>query len=382
LNILHITPYYKPAWSFGGPPKAIADIAEDQAAKGHSVKVVSLNWDGHKPLFAKTQPVFMKMNRVETHFLPTNRLLPGFHFFSPWLSKYLDRFSKTDLVHIHMLFNHFSTVGFRWVEKLRIPYVVSPHGMLIPEALKRSWLKKKWHFQWIEKHLLKGASGLHFTTEDERRHSGYNGDKRSAVIPLGLHFSGKKRRIDRSTGKLLRMIFVGRLHPIKGLEDFIRGLLLLRSQREWRFEIWGPDELRHRAELESLVVQSGLTDRVIFKGILESDSKDRVLNGSSLLVLPSRQENFGMSAAEAMAARVPVLLSEAVGLAPFVQKNHSGWVSERKPEAFAIALEKIMKLSPVLLTRTGRNGAAAVRKAFDIKITGRKMISFYERCQR
>jgi glycosyltransferase involved in cell wall biosynthesis len=131
---------------------------------------------------------------------------------------------------------------------------------------------------------------------------------------------------------------MSRLHPKKGLDVLIDAFLTLVQQEKfghWRLVIAGDGPLDHVSKLEQMASSS---DRIMFTGWLEGEQKDAVLSGASLLVLPSRQENFGMCVMEALARSVPVLVSPHVNLAEEIVLANAGWIATVDKDALTTRL--------------------------------------------
>src|SRR5207248_3046583 len=106
--------------------------------------------------------------------------------------------------------------------------------------------------------------------------------------------------------ELRTALFLGRIHPIKGLSLIIDAWAKLRP-RKWQLQIAGPDEVGYRAELEKIVSAVSLSGAVHFSGPVHGEAKDRAFANADLFILPSFSESFGMVIGEALAHGVPVL---------------------------------------------------------------------------
>ncbi|MEP7169403.1 MAG: hypothetical protein ABI855_08525, partial [Bacteroidota bacterium] len=101
MNILYVTPYYKPSWNYGGPPRCISEQAE-YLAKHYDLKieVLTLNLNGSKPLFNSQEPVVKDVDGVTVHYLPvSSNTLGKAYFESNFLDEYINKFLNVDLIH-------------------------------------------------------------------------------------------------------------------------------------------------------------------------------------------------------------------------------------------------------------------------------------------
>jgi glycosyltransferase involved in cell wall biosynthesis len=103
----------------------------------------------------------------------------------------------------------------------------------------------------------------------------------------------------------------------------------------------GPDENSMQQHLATTASQLGISTRVKFAGPLYGDDKWAAYRDADVFVLPSLNENFGNTAAEAVAAATPVVVTEQCGIAPLV-KDAAGLVVEHNATAVANALERLL----------------------------------------
>ena len=149
------------------------------------------------------------------------------------------------------------------------------------------------------------------------------------VVPNGVSLrplSGRKREGKRGEAKGRMVLYLGRLHPLKGLDMLVeawgklhdaqcdgsrQGMENTRTRCDWRLVIAGPDEQGTRAALERQARELGLMESITFAGPVYGGEKERLLDAADLFVLPSRSENLGLVVAEALGAGVPVIATRA-----------------------------------------------------------------------
>lgn len=250
------------------------------------------------------------------------------------------------VVVVHGLWQYHALAASRAARVANVPLLVYPHGMLDPWALRQSrWLKTAvwWGFN---RRVFRQAAGVCFTTEEERslaasRLGSIPG--KQVIVPLGVEeppdsiqalkagFLHAHPEFDRKS----LFLFLGRLHPKKGCDLLLRAFSQWRAagydpQREAHLRFAGPPhESRYQTELEQLCLQLGLElgSDVSFAGALMGRDKWAALAAAEVLVLPSHQENFGLVVAEALACELPVLLSDKVNTAPFIEQHGAGLVA-------------------------------------------------------
>ncbi|MBY0426799.1 MAG: glycosyltransferase, partial [Cytophagales bacterium] len=279
MKILYVTPYYKPAWFYGGPPKCIAEQAEYLASRyGYEIHVVTLNKNGSSPLFNSQEPVVEHVNGVIVHYLPVAKNLLGKKYFqAKGLADYLEKFNEVDLIHVHMLFNAFSVAGFQLGVKYQIPYIVSLHGMLDNYSLTRSKWMKRFHRFFLEDNYLQQARAVHFTTENEFKNAVINKPIHPVVIPLGFFFEGQNDHTPHfpPQPEIYKLIFIGRINRKKGIDLLIEGIHLLPTEirNNVRLDIYGEEDEPCKPELEVLIQNYGLQERIHFKGNLPPEER-------------------------------------------------------------------------------------------------------------
>ncbi len=379
-KLLYITPYYKPAWFYGGPPKYIAEQADYLAAHFDcSVDVVTLNRNGDEKLFDTDEVVVKEINKVTVHYLPpSGSKLGRAYFSSPVLKSYLEQFKAYDLVHIHMLFNAFSTVGAAFSIKHGIPFGYSLQGTLDRFSLTRSkWLKRAHRLLYDDGYLSKAAF-VHFTTEDERKNALVSKDIKAVVIPLGTVLEPFVEYPKRGSDVDLRMVYLSRINRKKGLDLLVAALAELKGKVAVSLDIFGEDDDRFIDELNGIIASGQLQGEVAFKGKLDPSERNRVLQSYDVLALTSRQENFGLVVTEALDQKIPVLISDKVNVYDEVEKHQCGWVTSLSVSDIARKIEEAAHTPPPRRREMGERGHAFVRANYSYEKVGNAYWKLYE----
>lgn len=242
---------------------------------------------------------------------------------SSWLRSNIHSFG---VAHIHAVFNHSSVAAAHVCQKFGVPYVVRPLGTLDPWSMTQKSLRKRLFWQVSGRGIMGGAAAVHYTSEAEKFSTESSlGLNHGKVIPLGVEVVSKSAGERASDPYVL---VLSRLHPKKGLDvliDAFLSLLGMQQFAEWRLVIAGDGPVEYVSMLKAKA--SSRKDRITFTGWLDGDEKNTFLGGASLLVLPSRQENFGLCVIEAMAQSVPVLVSPNVNLAAEIATANAGWIA-------------------------------------------------------
>jgi glycosyltransferase involved in cell wall biosynthesis len=234
--------------------------------------------------------------------------------------------------------------------------VMSPRGMLGGPALRFSAWKKTLFWRLLQGSAVASARCLHATGEaefDEIRAFGLKGPV--AIIPNGIDVPASATRMEASTTRTV--LTLGRIHPKKGLANLVRAWALVAAEHpDWRLRIVGPSELGHAEALAALAAQAGLTSVSIEPAVYGANKSD-VYRQADLFVLPSLNENFAMTVAEALAMGRPVIATRG---APWsgLEVNGCGWWIDHGVEPLAAALRLAMATPRDALQVMGERGRA------------------------
>ena len=151
----------------------------------------------------------------------------------------------------------------------------------------------------------------------------------------------------------------------------------LENRDQWHLVLTGPDEHGYRAELEQQVKMLKIGDSVRFAGIASSDEKWQALANAKALVLPSHAENFGLSVAEALSVRTPVIATEGT---PWqcLNEHRCGWWVKRTVSQLQRAMEAAINLRAAEREEMGSNGSRLVRERFSWTEIAREFSSVYQ----
>lgn len=252
-----------------------------------------------------------------------------------WLAKHGKEY---DLVHIHALFSPVTTAAAIVARNINLPYILRPLGTLDPADLqKKKQLKAIYAALW-EASNLENAAGIHFTSKEEARISNRFGRKtRDIIVPLGVELSGAlpefglaraKWKIDKNIPLVL---FMSRIDPKKGFDLLFPALAQLATEGiDFHFVLAGSNaqDPEYEQSVFKMIADAGLRSRTTIAGFVKGEDKLALLKDADLFVLPSYYENFGIAVAEAMLAKIPVLISNKVYIWDAIQEADAGWVTQ------------------------------------------------------
>ncbi|PSB59027.1 glycosyltransferase [Chamaesiphon polymorphus] len=349
MKILHVIPSISPAR--GGTSRAIIDMVRALRDRGIDAEIATTNDDGDGLLDVPLGGKSTLYDSIPTYFFarfsPQISALREFAFsgsFTTWLFQHIGEY---EAIHVHALFSYTSTVAMAIARFRGIPYITTPHGLLCEWSLQQSVQKKQTYLKLIERANLDGARSIHVTCQQEREDVATLGFKSPTfVLPLAL--TDTPVQIPDAATRLRQslncapdepiILFLSRLHYKKGLEYLIPALGRLRDRR-FTFVIAGNGTPAYEAEIQALLVTSGIEQRTRMVGFVEGERKDVLIQGANLFALTSHSENFGISVLEALAVGTPVLVTPGVGLATIVSDNSLGFVADLDIESIANVLD-------------------------------------------
>jgi glycosyltransferase involved in cell wall biosynthesis len=259
-------------------------------------------------------------------------------------------------VHIHSLFLFPQFAAYRAARNAGVPYVVSPRGALDPYLRRHNAPVKLVADLLWQRGMFDGAARLHLTSDEEARLTmDIAPAARRAVIPNGLrwdHYADlpsaetfRRRFLADADAPLV--MFLGRLSHKKGLDVLIRAFAIARNEApDAVLAIVGPDDERLTPMLRALARREGISDHVVFTGMLTGDDKLSALAAADVWALPSRGENFGNAVVEALAASRAVVISPEVNIAPEIAAAGAAVVAPRSAEAFGREIGALLRDEP------------------------------------
>jgi len=336
LKILQLVHTLDP--SVGGVAAAVLGLSRGLARRGHKIDIVVLD----DPSTVVADAVRGPTPAADELDLRVHALGSGLTSYRysralwPWLRQHGGDY---DRVIVNGIWQYLSFAAWRRYAGSSIPYYVFPHGMLDPwfkETFPLKHLKKWLYWPWAEYRVLRDAAAVIFTSDEERlqaRKSFWLYRCRGKVSPLGVEAppissNAKSEFLSRypQLQNSRNFLFLGRLHPKKGCDILLEAFAQLRSNNSIFLILAGPDQVGWESDLRRQVTRLNLTNRVVFTGMLEGSMKQSAFANAEAFVLPSHQENFGISVVEALAVRVPVLISNRVNIWREIEADRAGYV--------------------------------------------------------
>jgi len=369
LKILRVISSVNPA--AGGPINGLINSTRELIKKGHCVEVLSLD-----------DPLSPWVNDFDFPVISFKSSL-GVYSYSQDFYKWLkENVSQYDVVIVHGLWQFHSYAAAKACKLNSVPFVTFTHGMLDPwfnEGNRLKTIKKKVYWSIFERHVINNSSAVLFTSEEEKTlarqsFSPYNPIERvvayGSPLPIVEFNVVKKNFLDRFEAlKNKRFaVFLSRIHEKKGIDLLIAALGKLKNlPDDFMLAIAGPDSNGLKAKLTKQIETLGLTERVVWLGMLKGDIKWGAYHAADVFVLPSHQENFGIVVAEALSTATPVLITNKVNIWREIDAVGAGFVENDDVDGIKTLLERWLSLTDADKQAMSKNAALCYENNFSIE---------------
>jgi glycosyltransferase involved in cell wall biosynthesis len=387
MRVLHVIPAVAPR--YGGPSTAIWPMtAALRELGGIEVEIAATDADGPRgrltcsDLPAGVGPVHLFRRAAGENFK-----------YSPEINRWLaDHAGDYDLIQTHSNWNGPTSAACRAARCAHVPYIIRPCGMLSDYTWRRSLWKKRAYWWLLERRNVRSAAAFHVTSDDERQEVLRLGVTAPVeAIPLGIGNDAWETPVEpdwlrakcREAGERPILLFLSRLHPKKGITDFLLPAFA-RLKSDAFLAIAGGDDdhapgySRYAAEE---ITRLGLDAKVKLLGAVPPRSRWAAFDGADLFVLPSHSENFGIVVAEAMARGKPVVVTSGVQFAEHVSRSAGGTVVRPDAAELADRLDSWLNDLPGR-ARAGESGREYIRNHFTWRRTAERLVDLYHRVRR
>lgn len=364
MNILIITPSYKPAFIYGGPSFSISKYAE-ALSEVSKIQVITTTANGKKELDVEAG-VNMKVDNVNVIYFKRQTKDHSHFSFSLLMYVWLNC-KKYDLIHIQTWWNFISIFSVIICLLKNCKIIVSPRGMLSNYTIQKSRLKSITHT--ILRKIVYNRLNLHLTSHYELLQTKELNAKSNYNIPNFL--LSKKYSINHIEYKQ-DILFLSRIEKKKNIEALIKAMQFLPSSVE--LNIAGNVDNNYLDYLKKLIPLTAI-DRVNWLGQVYGDEKYKLIAKSKLLVLPSYDENFANVILESLLNGTAVVISKNVGLSDFVLKYNLGWVFDLNDKLEDVLNEAL--LDEVKLTYVINNAREIVLREFDDEKLTKQYLEMY-----
>lgn len=371
MKILHVSPSFHPTTAYGGTIRSSYGLCRGLATLGCDVRVLTTDTDGIGRNLDIPNDRDVSLDGMQVrycHKLFRNSvscdLLRVIREYIEW----------ADVVHLIAVYSFPTFPTLFHCRTLGKPVVWSPRGSLQRwDGSTRRGGKFVWEWA-CQKLASKEKLILHTTSEDEAKQSQARFPRvRTIVVRNGVDVPERQRK--SGFEGVLRIAYLGRLHPIKGIENLLDACKLLESDAQpWHLKIAGNAESDYARYLRSKVARLELHEKVEFLGEVSGAAKEDLFADSDLLVAPSYVENFGMVIAEALAHNLPVIAGKGT---PWegLERNGCGLWVENSPPALAAAIRRARGMP---LQEMGRRGRCWMQREFSWECVSRQILQVFQ----
>jgi glycosyltransferase involved in cell wall biosynthesis len=379
MRILFVIRTLNPAW--GGPVQGFKNLSTQAQKRGLHVEVACVD-DPSSP--------WLKDWHLPVHAVGKGSL--GMFGYSGHLDQWLSaNIANFDAVVVHGIWMYFSYAVWKVAKRRQIPYYLFIHGALDPwfqQYYPHKNLKKKLYWRFFESKVMRDAAAVLFTTEEEKQlaHNAFLPYQCNPVV-VGYGITSPpetKGFIDRAAASrefsalhpALKgrkfCLYLSRIHEKKGIDLLLQSYARLRDEyQDVVLVIAGPGDPATVNKFQSLGNELGLQDRVLWTGPLYEGAKWAAMRAADMYILPSHQENFGISVVESLACHTPVLISNKVNIWREVEGESAGLVEPDTLEGTTNLLKRWTALTGGEREAMHCHARSCYEKYFDIETNSR-----------
>lgn len=368
VKILHVVPSMLS--NGGGPSESVPMTAMAQKRAGLDVAIA----------FYDAGPLSLKAQEAERDGVELIRFKGAAASWNPmaiswdFIRRFEGEAKRFDVIHTHVQWMFPIWWAAHVARKLGKKLVMMPRGSFAPERLKLSAWKKRL-VGWIDRRYAKCADSVWATSSDEADAiRAYVPGSNVETFPIGLDV--ERYSVSKQNGKTL--LYLSRISPIKGLDLLATSWQRLGVSHGWRLVVAGPDDRGYTEEIKNVFAAKCESGSYEFRGPVYGDDKLKLLSEVDAFILPTRNENWGIAVAEAMASGLPVICTKG---APWqcLETAHAGWWTGVCVEGLEKALEDLCSMSAADRLKMGANARRWVEENLDWSAIGEKMCEAYKR---
>lgn len=393
MKILHITPYFFPNNSLGGTALVVYNICKSQIKKGHQVSVFTTDLTDIDVKLGYPVNREVDIDGIRTwYFKNINRNLAyNQHIFFPlhFFSRIISSIRNFDMVHFHEFYTPLHVWGAFTAFLYNKPYVISPHGTLMMHK-KAGRVGRKILFQFfLGRLILSGAEAVVALSIQEREgllHIGIPANK-IRIIPTGIDLVPAKSLPNRTNFRnrygiskdSLVLIYLGRIHPVKGIELLLDSYrIIMEKYRNVYLIIAGPEAKSNYLKALGSRIDSLKMNRVIFTGRLDDKEKLAAFAAADIYIMVSTGEALPISALEAAASGLPLILTHDCALSE-IFSYHAGVIVDSDPESIKKGIAKVISVNK-FRERFGTCGRLMIKECFSTLKSAIDLENLYQSC--
>jgi glycosyltransferase involved in cell wall biosynthesis len=370
VKIAHVTPAFHPAHVYGGPTYTTYRLCQALAAEGNEVRVLTTDANGRDRTLDVVRDREIELDEGllvrYCHRIAVHSVAPRLLSWLPALVAW------ADVVHLTAVYNFTTFPALLACRRAKKPLVWSPRGGFQRwEGTTSTRAKGAWES------LCRVAAPerlvLHVTSTEEAHQSRSRlPGAITAVIPNGIDAPPLAKR---SSSSGMRLLSVGRLHPIKGFDNLIEACakIGIPAGFDWTLAIAGDGERAYAETLRNRVRELGMDRFIRFVGDVRGDEKERLFQNADVVVVPSHSENFGVVVVEALARGLPVIAGRGTPWSLLEEKGCGLWVAN-DPDSLAHA---ICRMAALPWGEMGQRGRQLVETSYSWPHVAKMTIKLY-----
>lgn len=368
---------------YGGPSKSVIELTQALGNKKIDVDLVTTNANGFETLDVPLN-CWLEKDNYRIQYFPYWALKD--YKISCSLSKWLwNNVKNYDLVHTNAIFSYAILPAYWACQKNRVPYIITPRGMLEPWALSYKAWKKRFYYALFEKPALNRANAIQMLASTEaQRTKSLNLKAPFTIISNGVHRKDFEplvtpelffEKFPQTKNKQL-ITFLGRIDPKKGLDLLADAMGKIHHQfPQAHLLIAGPDNINFLPTAKQYFTDANCLDKVTFTGLLTGELKYSALSAADIYVAPSYSEGFSMSVLEGMASGLPCIITTGCNF-PEAAEANAAYVVDINAEEIANALTECLQ-NPHKANATGKLARKLVLEQYTWDSIASKLVNTY-----
>ncbi len=373
MKILHVIHSVDPR--SGGPSHALRSLARAQVELGHDVTILGTTIQSSEPWLDSRQYA-LQMRNDEAFTASELVLLQAWGRRKPWATiaycpaatgwfrKRLASPAPPDIVHIHGVFSHLTTVAARIARKSGVPYLLRTAGSLNQACFSSGMARgKRWFVRnWLADDLH-GAAAVHATSSAECRElARHVSPDRIVIVPNGADLPTGNADTERVAfldrfphlrGREI-VLFLSRLVTKKRPDVLVDAVAKLLSSHPDVALVFVGQDCGFADNVREAISRNGIEHAVTWTGFLQGELKHGAFHAASVFALPSIDENFGIAVVDALAHGLPVVTTPGVAAHLYVDQARAGITTRGTPDDFAAALGSMLDGDRAAMSRRGR----------------------------
>jgi glycosyltransferase involved in cell wall biosynthesis len=378
MNILQVIAYFTP--QKGGDVNVCYNLSKQLARRGNEVTIVTTDYELDKEFVASIEKEGVKV-------IPFHCIADICAFLvTPSIKRWLKlNINKYDIIHMHNFRSYQNNVVCHYAVKNRVPYVLQAHGSVLPYFAKIQ-LKKLYDFVWGYEILRGAAKAIALTSTEVNQYIEMGVDENKLeLIPNGIDltqyknlpsYGGFRNQFNINSNEKI-ILFLGRIHKIKGLELLVDAFAeLLKKIYDCKLLIVGPDD-GYLPVLKKQTIDLGIENKVLFTGPLYGKDKLKAYSDADVFVLPAVYDCFSVTLLESMACGTPIVTTNNGDKLDWIH-NKAGIVVDYDKAQMCSAIYKILK-DDSLRKNFAAEGKRSVREIYNWGNIVEEIIELYEK---